>query len=137
MTATATRLRCNHYMSSEQVHSQLEKYGQVHCIACGQDFTADVFLFVPFPTSAPVVEPDTLPCGHPLSDAKDDGECATCSRVEAAEEAAEDIEQPEHMTRKECVAVLKAVGYTGPVSYPMPKLRNIVADQLRSARLVA
>ena len=32
------------------------------------------------------------------------------------------------MTRKECVAALKAAGYEGPTSYLMPKLRDLVAQ---------
>lgn len=42
----------------------------------------------------------------------------------AAEKPATDYNRA---TRKDCLAALKAAGYTGPTSYPMPKLREITA----------
>ena len=37
--------------------------------------------------------------------------------------------EPKAMTRKQCLEALAAVGYTGPTSYLMPRLREIVAEQ--------
>lgn len=37
------------------------------------------------------------------------------------------------ITRKQAVAELRALGYTGPVSYAMPKLRAIHAEQFAAA----
>lgn len=37
--------------------------------------------------------------------------------------------EPKPMTRKQCLEALAAVGYKGPTSYLMPRLREIVAEQ--------
>jgi len=41
------------------------------------------------------------------------------------------------LTRKQCVARLKELGYTGPTSYLMPKLRKIVAEVEANASVAA
>lgn len=43
--------------------------------------------------------------------------------------AKESPAEPKPMTRKQCLEALAAVGYTGPTSYLMPRLREIVAEQ--------
>lgn len=37
--------------------------------------------------------------------------------------------EPKPMTRKQCLEALAAAGYTGPTSYLMPRLREIVEEQ--------
>lgn len=44
------------------------------------------------------------------------------------------VEASKGLTRKQAVAALKGLGYTGPTSYLMPKLRGIVAEQIAAAR---
>lgn len=39
------------------------------------------------------------------------------------------------LTRKECVQRLQDLGYDGPTSYLMPKLREIVKREERKARM--
>lgn len=41
------------------------------------------------------------------------------------------MDRTENLTRKQCLAELARVGYTGPTSYNVAKLRNIVAAQSR------
>lgn len=38
------------------------------------------------------------------------------------------------LTRKQCLEILAEAGYTGPTSYLMPKLRQIVADVQAEAK---
>lgn len=39
------------------------------------------------------------------------------------------------LTRKECMQRLQEIGYTGPTSYLMPQLREIVKREERKARM--
>lgn len=45
------------------------------------------------------------------------------------EPEAETPAEPKPMTRKQCLEALAAAGYTGPTSYLMPRLREIVEEQ--------
>lgn len=64
--------------------------------------------------------------------------CDACRK--AAEEAARPAEAPapapaadQPLTRKQCLALLADLGYEGPTSYLMPRLREIVAEQQAAA----
>ena len=59
-----------------------------------------------------------IPAGEPEADPE--------AAFMAAEVQAETTTKP--MTRKQAVARLKELGYTGPTSYLMPKVRQILAD---------
>lgn len=52
---------------------------------------------------------------------------ACASHIPAGDKSA--FLEDEKLTRKQCLAVLAALNYTGPTSYLMPKLRAIVAAQ--------
>lgn len=62
-------------------------------------------------------------------------------RVAAEIEADKTADQPEPkldaaekpLTRKECNTLLRTLGYTGPTSYLMPKLREIVEAEIAKA----
>lgn len=53
---------------------------------------------------------------------------ATAAKGNSTIEVTEDLQDPEFygkLNRKQCLAILAEAGYTGPVSYLMPKLRAI------------
>lgn len=59
--------------------------------------------------------------------------CDACRKAakKAARSSGKKADAP--LTRKQCLEVLASLGYTGPTSYLMPRLREIVAEQQKDA----
>lgn len=86
---------------------------------------------VTFPVVETEPEPEPAPAAETDPEPVVIAEAGKVEKGEVTVQATADTTKP--LTRKQCVEALKAVGYTGPTSYLMPKLRAIVDAELAKA----
>lgn len=124
-----TQLDCGHYIANEQL------VNRPYCFVCGKP-TEDT----------PAAEPKkaTAECQHSYfpSGKRLEMRCTSCgARQPKGEHAPADLleavmaagearnSETDNLTRAQCLARLDAAGYTGPVSYTVTKLREIVTRE--------
>ena len=129
MTDSTVQLDCGHYIANEQLANR------PYCFVCGKP-TED--------TPAPETKKPATECQHSYfpSGRRLEMRCTSCGArqpkgehapadlLEAVMAAGEAHAAPTaNLTRAQCLARLDAAGYTGPVSYTVTKLREIVAQE--------
>lgn len=97
------QLDCGHFIAKDQLASR------GYCFVCG---------------------PATTGCNdkHAYVKAGDFLRCKNCGDRKTVNPAPAPAPAAKPLTRAECLDRLKAAGYTGPVSYTMTKLRELVAQ---------
>ena len=123
------QLDCGHFIAEDQLASR------GHCFVCGKPAED---------TPATEAKKSTDECQHSYfpSGRRLEMRCTSCgARQPKCEHAPADlleavmaagearISETANLTRVQCLARLDAAGYTGPVSYTVAKLREIVARE--------